>query len=483
MSHPPGSARRSATSAAAALGVSSLVTGSLLLVASPAPADSDKQPGNSDAHAAAEHGRSTETPSPQGASTRQENTQAPADPAAADQAPADEAPAEQQGQRPPAPEHATGGQEEQQGAHGTSPQGDSGQSASHPSPENQAGQGAPTQTETGKSTEHNASPSGHEKSGKPSTDDRPGNQGTIKIDALDFDTHPNNEPHVGCMFQVDFYNYGMGDYDASVSFAQHPPTPGALDVASGSVTPYIGEDAPGGGTDLDAEETYRLDLSGDPHPKQGYHVKVTIHAPDSLGADTKHKVFWVQPCEQTQPPTGGESTPPPTQTTPPVDGDESVPPGGGGQTMPPGGGGQTMPPGGGGQTMPPGGGGQTMPPAPPAPPGEERTDAAPPLPGQPGAGDPQVRTGPQAGQAPGAQVVPPQRVRPGAAAGGGSVSGSAAAAAAPRAGVPTSVDAGLSGHEGADQTRTAATLLAGLGGLLLAAAGMLGRRRRGEHQP
>ncbi len=32
----------------------------------------------------------------------------------------------------------------------------------------------------------------------------PGNNGTVKIDDVPFDDHPNNEPHVGCTFQVDF---------------------------------------------------------------------------------------------------------------------------------------------------------------------------------------------------------------------------------------------------------------------------------------
>jgi hypothetical protein len=42
---------------------------------------------------------------------------------------------------------------------------------------------------------------------------------------------------------------------------------------------------------------YRLDFTGvTAHPQQGYHVKVTIRADGSQGADTKHKVFWVQPC-------------------------------------------------------------------------------------------------------------------------------------------------------------------------------------------
>ena len=32
----------------------------------------------------------------------------------------------------------------------------------------------------------------------------PGNNGTVKIDDTPFDDLPNNEPHVGCSFQVDF---------------------------------------------------------------------------------------------------------------------------------------------------------------------------------------------------------------------------------------------------------------------------------------
>ena len=39
----------------------------------------------------------------------------------------------------------------------------------------------------------------------------PGNDGTVKIDGLDFDRHPNNEPHVGCTFEVDFYGFDAGD--------------------------------------------------------------------------------------------------------------------------------------------------------------------------------------------------------------------------------------------------------------------------------
>jgi len=127
--------------------------------------------------------------------------------------------------------------------------------------------------------------------------DPPGNNGTVKIDGVEFDDHPNNEPHVGCTFQVDFYGFDEGDLDASVKFEPWEPTPGAELVTDDL---DIGEDPAGGGTDLDASATYDLTegLAGiEPHPEQGWHVKLTVHADGSQGADTKFKVFWVSGCE------------------------------------------------------------------------------------------------------------------------------------------------------------------------------------------
>jgi hypothetical protein len=126
----------------------------------------------------------------------------------------------------------------------------------------------------------------------------PGNNGTIKLDDTPFDDAPNNEPHVGCVFQVDFYGYDQGDLDATVSFAAHPPT-GPVQVLL-TDTVFIGEDDNSGGgsqAGLDASETYTLDFTGiTPHPVQGFHVKLTVNAEGSQGADVKHKVFWVTGC-------------------------------------------------------------------------------------------------------------------------------------------------------------------------------------------
>ena len=130
-----------------------------------------------------------------------------------------------------------------------------------------------------------------------------------------FDDAPNNEPHVGCTFQVDFYGYDEGDLFADVTFGVHPPT--GRDVVLLEDEVFIGEDDnSGGGSEagLDASETYTLDLTGfEPHPQQGWHVKLTINADGSQGADVKHKVFWVSGCET--PPTTSTTTTTTTQPT------------------------------------------------------------------------------------------------------------------------------------------------------------------------
>jgi hypothetical protein len=143
----------------------------------------------------------------------------------------------------------------------------------------------------------------------------PGNNGTIKVDDTPFDDAPNNEPHVGCTFQVDFYGYDEGDLNATVTFEAHPPTGDRQVLLTDTV--FIGEDDnAGGGSEagLDASQTYTLDLTGiQPHPNQGVHVKLTINAEGSQGADVKHKVFWVSGCDT--PGTTTTTTTKPTTST------------------------------------------------------------------------------------------------------------------------------------------------------------------------
>jgi LPXTG-motif cell wall-anchored protein len=141
--------------------------------------------------------------------------------------------------------------------------------------------------------------------------DPPGNNGTVKIDDMPFDDHPDNEPHVGCVFQVDWYGFDEGDdLFSHVTFEVHPPTGKPEVILEDDV--FIGDDDnSGGGSEdgLDASATYDLSalLQGfEPHSQQGWHVKLTVNNDGSHGADVKHKVFWVSGCET--PPTTSTST-------------------------------------------------------------------------------------------------------------------------------------------------------------------------------
>ncbi len=161
--------------------------------------------------------------------------------------------------------------------------------------------------------------------------DPPGNNGTVKIDRLPFDDTPDNQPHVGCTFQVDFYGFDVGDI-AKVTFTAHPPTsdvngPGSI-VKEESNIDVGGDDNSGGGSEagLDASRTYALDFSGidvAPSENQGFHVKltVTVTSPQAVTPKfVKHKVFWVQPCESQGSSSTSSST---TSTTTPGGGGKS----------------------------------------------------------------------------------------------------------------------------------------------------------------
>jgi LPXTG-motif cell wall-anchored protein len=155
-------------------------------------------------------------------------------------------------------------------------------------------------------------------------EDPPGSNGTVKVDGVEFDSHPDNEPHVGCCFQIDFYGFDEGDLYAEVTFEGQPPTGGGT-LLTDSV--FIGED-PANGGDLDASKTYNLSaaLAGiEPHPIQGHHVKLTVNAEGSQGSDVKHKTFWVEGCG-TPPTTVPPTTVPPTTEPPTTEPPPTAPP-------------------------------------------------------------------------------------------------------------------------------------------------------------
>ncbi|MBZ5739929.1 hypothetical protein [Nocardioides mangrovi] len=148
---------------------------------------------------------------------------------------------------------------------------------------------------------HGATNPGHGKAphGGSAGHNPPGNNGTVKIagpgDAVGT---PSNDPHPSCTFDIEWFGYDAGsDVVSTVTFTPQAPTG---DVTIGGTAPsqvIVGGDDAGGGTDLDGRQAYDLTFTGAPHPQQGYHVKVTVATPHSLGNDTKTKVFWVAPCD------------------------------------------------------------------------------------------------------------------------------------------------------------------------------------------
>jgi hypothetical protein len=204
---------------------------------------------------------------------------------------------------------------------GTAGQGNSGGNGSGGGTNHGAGQGNSGQKAQGENN-------GRDKGKGAAPGDPAGNNGTVKIAPLgEMDGIPNNSPHPGCTFQVEWYGFDEGaDIISTVGFAMHSPTQDVRLTIAGDTSVFVGGDpASGAGTDtgLDGTEAYTLSFDGEPHPKQGYHVKLTVHTPRSNGNDSKTKVFWVEPCEAVPGDTGTEDGDDTTPDTTPETGDET----------------------------------------------------------------------------------------------------------------------------------------------------------------
>lgn len=128
--------------------------------------------------------------------------------------------------------------------------------------------------------------------------DPPGNNGTVKVNGIPFNGTVANDPHVDCVFLINFYGFDQGVLNATATFELVPPTG---DVVLLTNSTLIGGDPAGGGNDLDGTLTEDLNspiaASGvTAQPNQGFHVRLTVNADGSIGANTKHKTFWVQGC-------------------------------------------------------------------------------------------------------------------------------------------------------------------------------------------
>ena len=154
-------------------------------------------------------------------------------------------------------------------------------------------------------------PAGTHGSGKPAGHNPPGNNGTVFIHDVAGDYTPHNVPHVPCTFYADFFGFDLGQ-QVTVSFAGQAPT-GAGTALQGAWTGTVSDDDAGGaGQDFDLELPFSADTLGvtslgAPHPKQGYHVKMTVLTNEPGGK--KSKVFWIGPCADTADTAGTASTP------------------------------------------------------------------------------------------------------------------------------------------------------------------------------
>ena len=111
--------------------------------------------------------------------------------------------------------------------------------------------------------------------------------GTIKVDGLPFDDHPNNEPHPGCIFWVHYWGFDARDVVAT--FRAHPPTGHGEFLLSDTVSLPGPQQTVSGSYDL-APIFESLGIA--PHPNQGFHVKLQVTSTDGRNL-TKHKVFWI----------------------------------------------------------------------------------------------------------------------------------------------------------------------------------------------
>jgi len=130
-----------------------------------------------------------------------------------------------------------------------------------------------------------------------------GNNGTIKIDGAAWDARVDNEPHTSCAFRVTFFGFDQGQ-TADITVSGQAPTGGGVLLHETAVPT---SDDPAGGAAHDYDGATRVFTADDlgldavtPHPKQGYHLKVTVDSLQAPGG-AKQKVLWLEPCEAQAP--------------------------------------------------------------------------------------------------------------------------------------------------------------------------------------
>jgi hypothetical protein len=153
----------------------------------------------------------------------------------------------------------------------------------------------------------------------PAKADPKGNNGTVKLDGLDLndgpghtgkpndpdETDPDNDPHVTCGFQLEFFNFDLGQ-KADITFTAHPPT-GSNGILLSQSQVVISDDGTGGANN-DPDAVFDYDVTTDfdvsqftsVHPIHGWHIKLdlTLYSADGkkVPGGQKHKVFWAEGC-------------------------------------------------------------------------------------------------------------------------------------------------------------------------------------------
>lgn len=161
------------------------------------------------------------------------------------------------------------------------------------------------------------------------TGDPGGNNGTVKIDGVLVDSKNDNdvdnEPHVPCTFEVEFFGFDEGQ-TADIKLYGHPPSSEQprFDLLIDLQDQVVSDDA-AGGADPDPDRVFPFSVADleeaglEPHPNQGFHLRLDVFS-EGLPGGQKHKTFWVKPCETESPSSPPPSSPetPPTTSTPPV---------------------------------------------------------------------------------------------------------------------------------------------------------------------
>ena len=154
---------------------------------------------------------------------------------------------------------------------------------------------------------------------QPGTPGPPGNNGTVKLDGITLDdgpghtqapndpdeTEPDNDPHLDCGLQLEFFNFDEGQL-ADIVFTAHRSTgDGGVLLAQEDV--LVSDDPTAGAAndpdavfDYDVLEDFDLTQFTEIHDQHGWHVKLDLTLYNADGTPVpggqKHKVFWVEDC-------------------------------------------------------------------------------------------------------------------------------------------------------------------------------------------